>query len=61
MSIPKEELKQKCVYYNERMKCAFLDKKNVSMIRAWFHFLISVALRATWKNRPRESHDYGVA
>jgi len=23
MSIPKEELKQKCVYYNGRGKCAF--------------------------------------
>ena len=25
-SIPKEELKQKCVYYNGRMKCAFFGQ-----------------------------------
>ena len=27
MSIPKEELKQKCAYYNGHMKCAFVGQK----------------------------------
>jgi hypothetical protein len=27
MSIPKEELKQKCGYYNGRMKCAFFGQE----------------------------------
>ena len=26
MSIPKEDLKQKCSYYNGRMKCAFWNQ-----------------------------------
>ena len=27
MNIPKEDLKQKCVYYNGRMKCAFFGQE----------------------------------